>query len=72
MDLKSSLHMAKQMRWREAHKATPGKDCEHAREVIRLHNLVIALEAAAKEGEPEMQFASDIDGYPLDPSAPNY
>lgn len=71
-NLKGTLEMAKQMRWREAHKATGSASCDHTKETIRLHNLVLALEATAAGGVPDQIFNTDIDGYPLDPSQPNY
>ena len=64
-DLAKRLLMLKQMRWREARMATGGQDDGATDRLIRLHNAIVALEAAQLEGAPEGVADLDLDGYGL-------
>jgi hypothetical protein len=65
LTLGKRLLMLKQMRWREAQRATGAQGDGATDRLIRLHNAVTALEATALDGPPEGIEDLDLDGYGL-------
>lgn len=72
MNIDETIAMLRQIRWREAQRATGGESDPATTSMIRAHQALEALEAAKKLGEPELTWKVDVDGYPLEPDHPWY